>query len=88
MKDSKSTQPNAKPDNHVRRMAGKTEKAVMKKGNRDAIVDTQDRSKAPYFYTLISGQDQWQLVHQDRYKIVKRAGKIGNMPVSSLRISK
>lgn len=73
-------------DNSVRRMAGKTEKALIKKGNRQAIVDTQDKSHAPYFYTLIDGQEQWQLVHQDRYKLNKRIGKIGSLPISRLRI--
>jgi hypothetical protein len=73
-------------NNNIRRMAGKTEKAVMKKGNRPCIVDTTDRSRSPYFNTLIDGQQQWQFVHQDRYKLVKRLNKVGNLPMASLRI--
>lgn len=80
-------------DNSVRRMSGKTEKAVMKKGNRPCIVDTQDGRNKPYFNVLIGGKDgfassQWQLVHQDNYKLIKKTGKIGNIPMAALRIKK
>jgi uncharacterized protein YbcI len=88
-KEQKTKEPQKKQEqenNNVRRMAGKTEKAIMKKGNRSAIVDTTDRSHSPYYHTLIQGQEQWQLVHQDRYKLVKRVNKVGNIPMSSLRM--
>lgn len=85
MKDNKQTQQKEMWGN-IKQMSGKTEKGLMKKGNRSCIVDTQDGRNKPYFNVLIDGQQQWQLVHQDRYKLIKKTGKIGNLLMSSLRI--
>lgn len=70
----------------LNRIKGHCVSATMVKGNRRCIVDITDKSKSPYFYTLIEGENAWNPVHRDRYKLDKKAGKIGSLPVESLRV--